>query len=614
MSGLTYQLTPYTVPILLAGSITFTCGILLWRGGSFRSRFAGLLLFDLSLWMFGYAMELTVTELAPKILAQNIQFGAGAFISVTWFAFITTYSGHGRWMRTEVLVPLSIPPLATIALLATNRYHQLIAHDYMLDVSGSFVVLVRSWGPWYYFTIAYTYLLLLIGTLVLFRIFLRSNPPQRRQTGLLIIGIIFPWIGSFLDMLEVNAKLLYGFDFTPFGFLLTGLVITWNILYYQFGNIIPISYETAIDNMSDGMLVADPAGRIVSSNTAAREIFQHVGKSLNACSLQELIPDLSAMEGPIPKHAGTAEEETVLRIPENRRTYGLRRSWVSKQKQPISQILVLRDMSERFQAEQDLLEAKSLAEEANRAKSEFLANMSHELRTPLHHIIGFTELIANRQFGDLTETQVEYLQDVLDSARNLLELINDIVEITKIDTGMLEVRKEPAYLQEILEGTLAMLREKALKHGITIKLNTGNLPETILLDVRKIKQSLFNVASKAVALTPDGGQVDLDVHIVHRRRSEPASMEIRITCFDVSFSQEDLEGIFKPFEQVKSSTDHPYLARGSGLALAKRLVELQGGRIRAESGKNHRGIAFVLELPVSTEHARSGDSVAGETG
>jgi signal transduction histidine kinase len=600
MSVIAWQFTPYTVPILLAGSVTFTCGILLWRGGSVRSRLAGLLLFDLSLWMFGYAMELTATELTPKILAQNIQFGAGAFISATWFAFITTYSGYGRWMRTEILVPLSVPPLATIVLLTTNRYHQLIAHGYMLNTSGPFVVLNRSWGPWYYFTIAYTYLLLLVGTVLLFRIYLRSRARERAQTGLLIVGIIFPWIGSFLDMLEVNTKLFYGFDFTPFGFLLTGLIITWNILYYQFGNIIPISYETAMDNMSDGVLVADTAGQIMASNTAARNIFRHVEKPLKGSLLGELIPNLTAIQGPSPQDSATTEEETILRIPENRRTYGLRRSWVLRQDQPISQILVLRDMSERFQAEQDLLEAKSLAEEANHAKSEFLANMSHELRTPLHHIIGFTELIANRQFGDLTETQTEYLQDVLDSARNLLELINDIVEITKIDTGMLEVRQEPIYLQEILEGTLTMLREKALKHGITISMETARLSETILLDVRKLKQSLFNVVSKAVALTQDGGQVDLNVCTEPRGKSEPALLKIRITCFDVSLSPDDLEDIFKPFEQIKSSTDHPYLARGSGLALAKRLVELQGGRIWAESGKNQRGIAFILELPVST--------------
>jgi signal transduction histidine kinase len=273
---------------------------------------------------------------------------------------------------------------------------------------------------------------------------------------------------------------------------------------------------------------------------------------------------------------------------------------VINQKQRVSQILVLRDVSERIRAEQELLEAKALAEEANRAKSEFLANMSHELRTPLHHIIGFTELVTDEEVGPLSETQSEYLRDVLDSARNLLELINDIVEITKIDTGMEEIRREPTHLPEILEGTLTLLREKAIKHGIAINLDMGSLPEMMSLDVRKVKQVLFNVVSKAVALTPDRGRVELKVRFSSGEQSDVSRLRILTRCLDVYIAQEELEGIFKPFEQVKSSTDHVDMARGSGLALAKRLAELQGGRIWAENDERRRGTTFVLELPVPT--------------
>jgi PAS domain S-box-containing protein len=597
MSALSWQLTPYTVPILLATSITAICGVFIWRGASVRSRYAALLLWDLSLWMFGYAMELTLTALAPKILAQNLQFGAGAFISVSWFAFITTYSGLGRWLRTEVLVPLSIPAVATVVLMGTNRYHHLIASNMHLDTSGPFVLLTRSWGPWLYFVISYTYLLLLVGMVLLFRIYLREKSIERRQAGLLILAVIFPWIGSFFDMLDI--KPLPGLDFAPFGFLITGLIITWNLLYYQFGNIVSTSYEMAVSNMSDGVLVANPSGRIVSVNTAADKIFRHVGKSLIGRTVQELVPTGLPMVGQIPGDPQAEEKESVFKILENRRSYSLRRSWVFKQEQPVSQILVFRDITERIRAEQGLREAKALAEEANLAKSEFLANMSHELRTPLHHIIGFTELVVDEQVGELTETQEEYLRDVLDSARELLDLINDIVEITKIDAGMLEVQSEPAYLPEILEGTLMLLREKALKHGISITLQAETLPEDIFLDVRKVKQVLFNILSKAVALTPDGGHVQLGVRISDKGL-KAQSLEFRVDCFDVAISREILEGIFKPFEQVKSSTDHIDLARGSGLALAKRLVELQGGQIRAENTQQHQGTIFVLELPFST--------------
>ena len=597
MDTLAWQITPYSVPMFLAAAVTLTCGILLWRGASLRARYAGLLLFDLSLWMLGYVVELTVTRLAAKILAQYVQFAAGAFISICWIAFVTTYSGYGRWLRSEALIPLGIPSLATIALLATNRYHQIVVSGMSLNPSGPFTTLNRTWGPWYYFIIGYTYLLLLIGTAILLRIYIRTDRSEKRKIGLLLVGIVFAWIGSILDAL--GWKPLYGLDFTPIGFLATGLIITWNTIYHHFRNIIPISYDAAVNNMSDAVLVADPGGRILSVNAAARGIFAHAQNNLLSQNLEQVIPMRTLpAEGRTPGEAQLPEAETLLRIPEQSRTYSIRRSWVYNRNQPVSQILVLRDISERIRAEQDLREAKAIAEEANQAKSEFLANMSHELRTPLHHIIGFTELVANQQVGELNPRQAEYLQDVLDSGRNLLELINDIVEITKIETGMLEVQSQAAHLPDILEATLTLLREKAIKHGISITLDSDNLPESILLDVRKFRQALFNIVGKAVALTPDGGQIRFQVRTASQSDNRCVLLEIRVICHDVHITKPALEGIFNPFEQVKSDSNHVDMARGSGLALAKRLVELLGGRIWAEPQPGEGGTVFVLELPV----------------
>ena len=596
MEALAWQITPYSVPMFLAAAVTLTCGILLWRSGSPRGRYAGLLLFNLSLWMLGYAVELTVMRLAVTIFAQYLQFAAGAFISICWIAFVTTYSGLGHWLRTEVLLPLGIPSLVTIVLLATNRYHQFVVSGLSLNPSGPFVTLNRTWGPWYYFIFAYTYLLLLIGTAILLRIYMRANRDEKHKTGLLLIGILFAWSGSILD--AVGWKPLYGLDFTPIGFLATGLIITWNTIYHRLGNIIPISYDAAVNNMSDAVLVADPGGRILSANAAAQRIVQYPGRTLLGQNLEQLLPS-STSTADAPADGRLQNEETLLRIPEQHKTYSVRRSWVYNRRQPVSQILVLRDISERIRAEQDLREAKVVAEEANQAKSEFLANMSHELRTPLHHIIGFTELVANQQAGELNSTQAEYLQDVLDSARNLLELINDIVEITKIETGMLEVQSQNAHLPEILEATLTLLREKAIQHGISVSLEPGKLPDGVLLDVRKFRQALFNIVSKAVALTPDGGQIRLQAHATPRTDDRNVLLEIRVNCRDVHIPKQDLEGIFNPFEQVKSDSDHIDMARGSGLALAKRLVELLGGRIGAESHQTVGGTTFVLAIPVS---------------
>jgi signal transduction histidine kinase len=602
MTAMSWQFTPYTVPILLAGAVTFICATLLWRNATSRSRYAALLLWDLTLWMTGYALELTAAGLGLKLAGQNLQYAAGVFISLAWIAFITTYSGLGHWLRREVLIPLAIPSLASIALLATNHWHGLVAYDLHLDASGPFVLLQRSWGPWSYFIFAYTYLLLLLGLLLLARLYRRAQTGERRQTSLLIVGIVFPWIGSVLDLL--NVKLLYGLDFTPFGFLLTGLVITWDILYHRFGQIIPASYELAVQSMSDGVIVADRSGRILAANRAAQGIFQDFGEALRDRRLEELIPPDALGAEALPEDARSRAEvqelELALGAGAARRLYNLRRSWVVEHRQPVSQVLVLRDVTELARSAASLREAKALAEEANRAKSEFLANMSHELRTPLHHIIGFTEQVAGGHAGELSGTQEEYLRDVLDAGRNLLALINDILEMTKIDSGMLAVNREPAGLKEALEGTLTLVREKALKHRIRVSLEAGSLPETVLIDVRKLKQVLFNLLVKAVSLCPDGGQVVVRVRMQEQQEGRLAGLELQVLGVEVRLSAEDHERIFQPFEQVKAGTDHLDLASGSGLALAKRLVELQAGTIAAEYSAADGGTVFVVQLPVGT--------------
>jgi signal transduction histidine kinase len=606
-----WQFTPYTVPILIAGTVTFICATLLWRNGTHRSRYAALLLWDLTVWMAGYAVELSGRRLPVKVIGQGMQYTAGVMISVTWIAFVTTYSGLGRWLRREVVVPLAVPAAISVALLLTNRWHGLVAYNMHLDASGPFVVLVRSWGLWTYFAFAYIYLLLLMGLVLLLRVYRRSPISERRQTGLLIIAVLFPWAGSVLDLL--NVKPLYGLDLTPFGFLFTGFVITWNILYHHFGEIIPASYETAVESMSDGVVVADRTGRVLSANPAAREILAAGGAGGPALgggavggladrTLAELLPD-SALDPDVspegsPGDQRTWEPEVELTGTKGRKVYSLRRSWVFERRRPVGQVLVFRDITERTKAEGSLREAKALAEAANRAKSEFLANMSHELRTPLHHIIGFTELVAERHAGQINDEQEEHLRDVLEASRHLLSLINDILEITRIDAGMLTVQAEPTSLREPLEGTLGMIQEKALKHGIRVSLESDGLPEVAVVDVRKLRQVLFNLLIRAVSLCPDGGEVSVSLTGIEPGPDGAGRLVLKVLIPGLRLSVEDYERVFQPFEQMRVGTDHVGLASGSGLALARRLVELQGGVLAAGYEEADRATVFTVQLPL----------------
>jgi signal transduction histidine kinase/CheY-like chemotaxis protein len=230
-------------------------------------------------------------------------------------------------------------------------------------------------------------------------------------------------------------------------------------------------------------------------------------------------------------------------------------------------------------------------EAANRHKSEFLASMSHELRTPLNAIIGFSEVLLERLFGDLNAKQEEYLRDILDSGRHLLSLINDILDLSKVEAGRMELELGSFSLTEALESGLTMVRERASRHGIALNLEVDPAIDVIEADERKIKQVVFNLLSNAVKFTPDGGQVGMQAGL--------AEGEVRITVWDtgIGIAAEDQERIFEEFQQVGGMYAEKREGTGLGLALTKKFVELHGGRLWVESEVG-RGSRFTFTLPV----------------
>jgi signal transduction histidine kinase len=228
-------------------------------------------------------------------------------------------------------------------------------------------------------------------------------------------------------------------------------------------------------------------------------------------------------------------------------------------------------------------------ETASKHKSEFLANMSHELRTPLNAIIGFSQVLREGISGEVNAKQQEYLDDILTSANHLLALINDVLDLSKVEAGQVELQVAPFSLKDALERGVAMVREQATQDDVQVELHANGNLDVVVGDERRIRQVIFNLLSNAVKFAPAGGQVDVNATRVNG--------EVTVSVADTGpgIATEDLDRIFEQFQQTEVGASQPE-GTGLGLALSKRFVEMHGGRIWCESELG-KGSTFVFTLP-----------------
>jgi len=254
--------------------------------------------------------------------------------------------------------------------------------------------------------------------------------------------------------------------------------------------------------------------------------------------------------------------------------------------------MVASDITERKQAEEELKKAKEAAEAANRAKSEFLATMSHELRTPLNAILGLSEALQEEVYGPLSERQLRSLRTIERSGRHLLSLINDILDVSKIESGKLELEIGPVSVESVSQASLGLIKQAAHEKRLRVSSTLDSAVTTIQADERRLKQILVNLLSNAVKFTPEGGEIGLEVV------GDAEKEVVHFTVWDtgIGISPEEMARLFEPFVQLDSSLSRQHEGTGLGLALVSRLAELHGGSVTVESEVG-QGSRFVVSLP-----------------
>ncbi|MGD2269279.1 MAG: histidine kinase N-terminal 7TM domain-containing protein [Desulfobacterales bacterium] len=614
-----FQSIPYTAPMILSAAITAVLAIHAWRERGLEMLPFIMLLLAIVVWSLGYTIELGGLDLKVKNIGAKIKYIGVAGLPMSWLLFAIKYIGWGeKFITPRNLIFLSIEPLVTYILVLTNDLHGLIWSSVGLDTAGPIPLRMTTHGMWFWIHTAYSYLLMFMGTLLFVRTFSRSQGIYRKQARMVMIGAIFPWLGNLSHITGLTP--IPHLDPTPFAFMITALSMAWGLFDVRLLDILPVARDSIVENMQEGVIVLDTKNRIVDLNPSANRLVAAKDSDLIG------LPAESVISRWLPENKGfminkEAFAEIVQTKSDEKQFYEANLSPLYDRKNRYSgKILVLRNITESKQAREELEEAKKNAEIASRSKSEFLANMSHELRTPLNHIMGFTELVLEEHFGDLNETQHEYLQDVLQSSKHLLSLINDILDLSKIEAGKFALDASNVFVMALLESSLVVLKEKAIKHGLRMTTDFGELPETIFADERKLKQILYNLLSNAVKFTPDGGAVVLGARhhtSCHGRfRSKDGRefalpeksdrkikktgglVEIYVSDTGIGLKYEDLDRIFNPFDQVQAAENKGHQGTGLGLSLTRRLVELHGGAVWAESDGEGKGSTFRFIIPV----------------
>jgi PAS domain S-box-containing protein len=588
------QNTPYLIPWFVSVVLTFSLGVYaIRRRGHFASIPFIAMCFFATLWAAGYIFELGGTTLEVKLLAIKIEYIGIIGVPLSWTAFALSYTGHGNWLTKRNVTLVLIFPILTLFVVWTTEFTHWFFTE--LDViKNEELGLILIWNPlgwWFWLHAVYIYGILVLGTYFLILEYWDQRDVYRSQVIVNIVAILLPWIANGI----VIAKLV-PIDITSVTFSLSILILGWGFMRYEFLNILPVAHHAVFESISDAVIVLDPSMKIVELNPAALELFDLQVNAVIGKSFREVFRTWIYLDDEALKKHGIHREIILENAGRPTRWFDL---FVSPLRVVPGQsggwIITLRDVTSLKENESALAIARDEAVQANNFKTQLLANVSHELRTPLGIIMGYTDLLTRKAYGELDEKQVSVLGKIRESTEYLEALVSGLLDQAQLDSGKLKLAEVPFDIRIVLGKTcnqLSVLADtKKLEFSSSI---SDDMPPYIVGDSQRMKQILVNLISNAIKFTEAGGVT------VRIYKLDTNQWRMQVADTGPGIPESSLQAVFEPFKQLPEANRILRKGYGLGLSITKQLVKLMGGDITVESQLG-RGTTFTATLPLITE-------------
>lgn len=590
-----FQFNPYAFLILAGTVISVWLAFAIWakRPGAGVKPFVMMAL-GITIWTFGSSAVLSVTPLSVKWVFVHLTYLGITIAPASWLLFVLEYTGNGKWVTRRNILLLMIEPILVQIAIGTNSTHLAFWQEYGLSNIGGQIVLQTTAGNLFWVHAVYSYSLLVISCVVLIRALIRSPHVYRGQVIYLLIGVFGPWIANIVYLAGLSPLPEY-VDLTPLAFVITVVSVGWSMYRFRLLDIVPIARDVIIDNMDHSILVLDMNNRIVDANPAYLRLSNLTFENVIGQSIDAVLPHRADL---IHSFDGVEhlETELPLDIEDRVNIFKLRISTIyNRQKEASGRIAVLSDITALKEANAALELANKEAQEMSRLKSQFLSTMSHELRTPLNAIIGYSELQITGMVGELSEVQQQYQERILANAEHLLALINDVLDLSKIEAGRMELIREPFTLRlwvgDLVNQNVILAEEKGIDFIWDID---ERLPESIIGDPGRLSQVVINLLSNAIKFTHEG-HVKLYVGL-----QDEKSWAVTVADTGIGIPPHKQETIFDEFRQADNSTTREYGGTGLGLAIVRKLTLSMGGTVRLTSTVGE-GSQFVVALPLESQ-------------